>query len=138
MCNVDDSRARELLCDVGANDAPYLPCDIAVEGGEDACFLLGSDRFDLEGCISCDNFIVKKCLCLTVSDSSMVMGYGKFDFRRGQRCTLLYNGIWNASASTDGFMGSVIGWRGENGWVDEPVMGEDGPQYAQLCREHIF
>jgi hypothetical protein len=35
-------------------------------------------------------------------------------------------------------MGSVIGWRGENGWVDEPVMKEDGPQYARLCREHIF
>jgi hypothetical protein len=64
VCNVDDGRAREVLSDVGANDAPYLPCDIAVEGGEDACFLLGSDRFDLGGCISCDNFIVKSVYVL--------------------------------------------------------------------------
>lgn len=64
MCNVDDGRARELLCDVGANDAPYLPRDIAVEGGEDAFFLLGSDRIDLGGCISRDNFIVKSVYAL--------------------------------------------------------------------------
>lgn len=46
----------------------------------------------------------------------------------------------NASASTDEFMESVIGWRGETGpgWADELVMKEDGPQYAQLYRRHVF
>jgi hypothetical protein len=46
-CDVNNSRAHELLLEVGANDIPDFPGDVAVEGGKSACFLLGNDGFNL-------------------------------------------------------------------------------------------